>query len=87
MIQVNNLTKYFRQKLAIDNISFTVQKGEVLGFLGPNATGKSTTMRMITGFLLPGSETAFIGGLDIVQDSLRARMKVGYLYGISGFLR
>ncbi len=79
MIQVKNLTKYFGQKLAVDSISFTVQKGEVLGFLGPNAAGKSTTMRMLTGFLPPSSGTASIGGLDIVQDSLRARMKMGYL--------
>ncbi len=79
MIEVKNLTKYFGQKVAVNNISFSVDRGEVLGFLGPNAAGKSTTMRMITGFLTPSSGTAVIGGDDIVENSLPARMKIGYL--------
>jgi len=79
MIEIKNLSKFFGQKKAVDNISFEVNKGEVLGFLGPNAAGKSTTMRMITGFLLPTKGTATIGGSDIIDDSLEARMKIGYL--------
>lgn len=79
MIEVNHLSKYFGENCAVDDISFTVGRGEVLGFLGPNAAGKSTTMRMITGFLPPTSGTAVIGGSDIVQDSLGARKKIGYL--------
>ncbi len=79
MIEVKQLTKYFGDKLAVDDISFSVQRGEVLGFLGPNAAGKSTTMRMITGFLPPTSGTAAIGGSDIIRDSLGARKKIGYL--------
>ena len=65
--------------MAVDDISFMVDRGEVLGFLGPNAAGKSTTMRMITGFLPPTSGTAVIGGSDVIDDSLKARQKIGYL--------
>jgi len=79
MIEVKHLTKFFGDKLAVDDISFAVERGEVLGFLGPNAAGKSTTMRMITGFLPPTSGTAAIGGSDIITDSLGARKKIGYL--------
>ena len=79
MIQVEHLTKFFGDKLAVDDISFAVERGEVLGFLGPNAAGKSTTMRMITGFLPPTTGTATIGGSDIMTDSLNARKKIGYL--------
>jgi ABC-2 type transport system ATP-binding protein len=79
MIEVQHLTKFFGDKLAVDDISFAVDRGEVLGFLGPNAAGKSTTMRMITGFLPPSSGTAGIGGCDILKDSLHARKKIGYL--------
>ena len=79
MIEVKQLTKFFGSKLAVDDISFSVKRGEVLGFLGPNGAGKSTTMRMITGFLPPSAGTAVIGGSDIVSDSLRARKKIGYL--------
>lgn len=79
MIEVNELTKYYGPKLAVDHISFTVGKGEILGFLGPNAAGKSTTMRMITGFLPPTSGTALIGGKDIQEHSISARKQIGYL--------
>lgn len=79
MIEVKSLTKFFGKKAAVCDISFTVDRGEVLGFLGPNAAGKSTTMRMITGFLPPTSGTAVIGGADIIRDSLAARQKIGYL--------
>ncbi len=79
MIEVKHLTKFFGDKPAVDDISFTVDRGEVLGFLGPNAAGKSTTMRMITGFLPPTSGTAAIGGSDIIKKSLHARKKIGYL--------
>ena len=79
MIEARNLVKCFGQKVAVDEISFTAEPGEVLGFLGPNAAGKSTTMRMITGFLPPTAGTAIIGGHDIVEDSLAARKRIGYL--------
>jgi len=79
MIEVRNLTKYFEQTLAVDDITFSVKKGEVLGFLGPNGAGKSTTMRIITGFLPPSSGTAVIGGDDILVSPIAARRKIGYL--------
>ena len=79
MIEVNHLTKFYGEKLAVDDISFSVGRGEVLGFLGPNAAGKSTTMRMITGFFPPTSGTVAIGGDDIIKNSLNARKKIGYL--------
>jgi ABC-2 type transport system ATP-binding protein len=79
MIEVKQLTKFFGDKMAVNDISFSVKRGEVLGFLGPNAAGKSTTMRMITGFLPPTSGTAAIGGSDIISQSLEARKKMGYL--------
>lgn len=79
MIESHQLTKYFGQKIAVDHVSFAVDQGEVLGFLGPNAAGKSTTMRMITGFLPPTSGTAIIGGHEITEASLSARKNMGYL--------
>ena len=79
MIEARHLTKSFGKKLAVDDISFRVERGEVLGFLGPNAAGKSTTMRMITGFFPPTSGTAVIGGSDVTEASLAARAKIGYL--------
>lgn len=79
MIQVKALTKVFGNKVVVDSISFEVEKGEVLGFLGPNAAGKTTTMRMIAGFLTPTSGTAIISGYDILEDSLNAKKKIGYL--------
>ncbi|MBW1781246.1 MAG: ATP-binding cassette domain-containing protein [Deltaproteobacteria bacterium] len=79
MIQVTHLSKQFGEHRAVDDISFTVQRGEVLGFLGPNAAGKSTTMRMITGFLSPTSGKAVVGGSDIIRDAIGARRKLGYL--------
>ena len=79
MIEVKSLTKYFGSKKAVDNISFTVKKGEILGFLGPNGAGKSTTMRMITGFIPPSAGTAVIGGHNILTEPVASRKKIGYL--------
>ena len=79
MIKVKKLTKSFGARTVVDNVNFNVEKGEILGFLGPNAAGKSTTMRMITGYISPTSGTAVIGGSDIIEDSLAARKKIGYL--------
>jgi ABC-2 type transport system ATP-binding protein len=79
MIEVKHLTKRFGAKTAVDNVSFTVEKGEILGFLGPNGAGKSTSMRMITGFLPPTRGTAVIGGDDIREAPIAARARMGYL--------
>ncbi|MEM7016530.1 MAG: ABC transporter ATP-binding protein [Pseudomonadota bacterium] len=79
MIEIKNLCKQFGPFIAVDNISFSVSRGEVLGFLGPNGAGKSTTMKMITGFLAPTSGTAVIDGHDIIQAPLEVKKRIGYL--------
>lgn len=79
MINVRNIRKTFGPKIAVDGISFTVEKGEVLGFLGPNGAGKSTTMRMITGFIPPTDGQITIGNHNIVDDPIRAKQLIGYL--------
>jgi ABC-2 type transport system ATP-binding protein len=79
MIKVQNLTKAFGPKLAVNNVSFSVERGEVLGFLGPNGAGKSTSMRMITGFIPPTSGTVKVGGYDIVESPIQAKRLMGYL--------
>ena len=79
MISVHNLTKDYGPHRAIDHLNFTAEKGEVLGFLGPNGAGKTTTMRILTGYMPPTSGTATIDGLDVMDDSLKVRYKVGYL--------
>lgn len=79
MITVEKLTKRFGPKLAVDNISFSVQKGEVLGFLGPNGAGKSTSMRMITGYLPPSAGNVSVCGFDVVDEPLKSRRRIGYL--------
>ena len=79
MIEVAKLSKNFGSKLAVDNLSFTVKKGDVLGFLGPNGAGKSTTMRMVTGFIPPSSGDAKICGISIVENPTEAKTKIGYL--------
>src|SRR5437763_16268698 len=70
MIDVKNLTKAFGAKLAVNDVSFAVARGEVLGFLGPNGAGKSTTMRMITGFFPPSEGTLTMGGYDITRQPI-----------------
>ena len=79
MIEVDNLTKYYGDYPAIEGISFTVNRGEILGFLGPNAAGKTTTMRILTGFMPPTAGTARVAGFDVVDNSLEARRRIGYL--------
>src|SRR3954465_3371988 len=79
MIKIDNLVKTFGAKRAVDDISFSVERGEVLGFLGPNGAGKSTTMRIITGFYPPTAGSVKIGGFDIVEDPLPAKRLIGYL--------
>jgi ABC-2 type transport system ATP-binding protein len=79
VIEVQNLTKAFGPKLAVNDVSFRVERGEVLGFLGPNGAGKSTTMRMVTGFIPPTAGAITVGGYDVVQDPIRAKRLIGYL--------
>lgn len=79
MIKVENLVKAFGPKLAVNGVSFTVERGEVLGFLGPNGAGKSTTMRMITGFIPPTAGRVTVGGHDMLEHPIAARRLIGYL--------
>ena len=79
MIQIEHLTKAFGQRRVVDDLSFTVERGEVLGFLGPNGAGKSTTMRMITGFLPVTSGRVSVGGHDVAEEPLAAKRLMGYL--------
>ena len=79
MIEVEHLTKYFGDFIAVEDVSFDVQPGEIVGFLGPNAAGKTTTMRIITGFMPPSEGTVRVAGYDILRNSLEARREIGYL--------
>ncbi len=79
MITLSRLTKRFGPFTAVDDISLTVESGEVLGFLGPNGAGKSTAMRMLTGFLAPSAGRATVCGHDVVTEALAARKCIGYL--------
>jgi ABC-2 type transport system ATP-binding protein len=79
MIEAENLTKVYSEIIAVDAISFTAYRGEILGFLGPNGAGKTTTMRILTGFMPPTSGTARVAGLDVFEDSLEMRAHIGYL--------
>ena len=79
MIKVNNLTKYYGDRKAVDNVSFTVDKGEIVGFLGPNGAGKSTTLRVLTCYQPASSGTATVAGYDVLTQSMQVRRLVGYL--------
>ena len=79
MIKVAHLTKRFVQQVAVDDLSFTIEPGEVVGFLGPNGAGKSTTMKMLTGFLAPCEGSISICGFDIERQTLKAQRQIGYL--------
>ena len=79
MIETNGLTKHYGALRAVDDLSFSVQPGEVLGFLGPNGAGKSTTMKMLAGFVPPTSGTAKVAGFDVASDPVSAKSRLGYL--------
>lgn len=78
-IRVNNLTKIFGEQKALDQVTFTANKGEILGFLGPNGAGKSTTMKIITGYLAFNSGEVEVAGIDVAENPIRVKSKVGYL--------
>jgi ABC transporter related protein len=79
MIEIENLTKLYGKKLAVDNISFKVKKGAIVGFLGRNGAGKSTTMNIITGYISATSGTARIAGYDILKNPREVKKHIGYL--------
>jgi ABC-2 type transport system ATP-binding protein len=96
LIEIQGLTKRFGSFTAVDNVTFSVARGEVLGFLGPNGAGKSTTMRMLAGFMAPTAGTAGICGHDVQEDGVAAKRVLGFLpegapaypeMSVIGFLR
>jgi len=79
VIEVQNLVKHYGAVKAVDDISFTVERGEILGFLGPNAAGKTTTMRIITGYMPASAGTVKIAGYDVFEQGLEVKKRIGYL--------
>jgi ABC-2 type transport system ATP-binding protein len=79
MIKVEGLTKRYARTVAVDNISFEVEKGQIVGFLGPNGAGKTTTMRVLTCFLPPTDGTANVAGFDVIENPLEVKKRIGYL--------
>jgi ABC-2 type transport system ATP-binding protein len=79
LIEVEGLTKYYGPKMAISQVTFRVEKGEILGLLGPNAAGKTTTMRILTCYMPATAGTARVAGYDVFEDSLEVRRRIGYL--------
>ncbi|MGN0455991.1 MAG: ABC transporter ATP-binding protein [Acutalibacteraceae bacterium] len=79
MVEVKNLVKKYGDQIALDNVSFTAETGEILGFLGPNGAGKSTTMNIITGYISSSSGTVTVDGCEILDDPAGAKSKIGYL--------
>src|ERR1700674_3830173 len=79
MIKVEGLTKRYARNVAVDDISFEVQKGQIVGFLGPNGAGKTTTMRVLTCFLPPTAGTACLAGFDVIQNPMEVKKRIGYL--------
>lgn len=79
MIEVQHLTKRYRDRVAVEDLTFSVEEGEILGFLGPNGAGKSTTMKILAGFLPPSAGTARVGGFDVFEEPLEVKRRIGYL--------
>jgi len=79
MIKVEGLTKRYARTVAVDNISFEVEKGQIVGFLGPNGAGKTTTMRVLTCFLPPTAGTASVAGFDVLEQPIEVKKRIGYL--------
>ena len=81
MIQVNSVTKCYGPVIAVEKISFSLQPGEIVGFVGPNGAGKSTVLKMLSTYLYPTEGTITVGGQDVVDHALSVRRKIGYLSG------
>ncbi|MEO8584501.1 MAG: ATP-binding cassette domain-containing protein, partial [Flavitalea sp.] len=78
-IEVQHLTRLYGEQKAVNDVSFSINNGEIVGFLGPNGAGKSTTMKMITGYLKPDSGNTVVNGINVQSDPLSAKKKIGYL--------
>ena len=79
MVEVKNLSKRYGDHLAVDNLTFTVNKGQILGFLGPNGAGKSTTMNIITGYISATEGTVTVNGVDVFDEPEEVKKMIGYL--------
>ncbi len=79
MLKLKNLTKTFNSLIAVNNINLSIQKGELFGFLGPNGAGKTTTIKMIVGLLSPTSGNIFINDIDVWENPIKSKMKIGYI--------
>ena len=79
MIEVKKLTKFYGPTRAVENVSFTVEKGEILGLLGPNGAGKTTIMRILTGYFQPTSGSAKVAGYDVIEETMEVKKRIGYL--------
>jgi ABC-2 type transport system ATP-binding protein len=79
MIEVKGLVKTYGTKRAVDGVTFSVRRGDILGFLGPNGAGKSTTMKVITGYLAPTAGSVTVDGIDVAQDPVATKRRIGYL--------
>jgi len=79
MIEARNLSKYYGSFVAIENISFTIPKGQIVAFLGPNGAGKSTTMKILSGFLAPSKGSARVAGFDVGENRIEVARRLGYL--------
>ncbi len=79
MVQIKELTRYYGQTCAVDNLNFEIPKGQILGLLGPNGAGKTTTLRILTGYLQPTSGTIYVDGIDVKEDPLAVKKMIGYL--------
>jgi ABC-2 type transport system ATP-binding protein len=78
-IEVKNISKLYGEQKALNDVSFSINSGDIVGFLGPNGAGKSTMMKILTGYIPPSSGEAFVCGFDVKEESLAVRAKVGYL--------
>jgi len=87
IIQTKNLTKFYGKQAAVDNLTFSVQEGEIFGFLGPNGAGKTTTLMMLLGLTEPYAGTADVMGIDPTRDAINVKRHIGYLQENMGFYR
>src|SRR6266550_19951 len=79
VIEVQHITKHYGRVIAVDDVSFRVERGEILGFLGPNGAGKTTTMRILTGYIPPSEGRAMVAGYDVFTNPIDAKRRTGYL--------
>src|SRR5690625_4430682 len=78
-VEVKNITKYYGEQPALQDVSFSLKKGEITGFLGPNGVGKSTMMKILTGYIRASSGSAIVNGFEIGRDNLKIKQQTGYL--------